>query len=62
MSDKNTKVLVNDFYKGYDIKWLRTEESHPEYYLVAEYDALKKKPKKVIEPIVEAEEETNGES
>lgn len=25
-------------YKGYDMKWLRGEPQHPEFYLVAEYD------------------------
>ena len=29
-------------YKGYSINWLRKETGHPDYGLVAEYDALKK--------------------
>lgn len=38
---KNTSKEVNDgFFKGYDIKWLREEPSHPDFFLVAEYDAL----------------------
>lgn len=32
-------LLDSGFYKGYDIRWLRNEPSHPDYYLVAEYDA-----------------------
>ena len=31
------------FYKSYDIEWLRSEPTHPDYYLVAEYDAKKEK-------------------
>ena len=26
-------------YKGYDIRWLKETEDHPDYYLVAEYEA-----------------------
>ena len=34
---------VDGFYKDYDIEWLRgIGEEHPDYYLVAEFDALKK--------------------
>ena len=29
-------------YKGYSINWLRKETGHPDYGLIAEYDALKK--------------------
>ena len=40
---KEVKVKVKDnFYKGYDMKWLKTEPSHPDFYLVAEFDALEK--------------------
>ena len=28
-----------DTYKGYDIKWLKSEPTHPEFNLVAEYEA-----------------------
>lgn len=28
------------FYKGYDIKWLKREEEHPDFYLVKEYEAI----------------------
>lgn len=31
------------FYKGYDMKWLKGEPQHPDFYLVAEYEALKEK-------------------
>ncbi len=27
------------WYKGYDVRWLRQETEHPDYNLVAEYDA-----------------------
>ena len=41
---KAKKVSVKDslkagFYKGYDIKWLKREPKHPDYYLVAEYES-----------------------
>ena len=42
--EKKEKVLTIEdggFYKGYDIKWLKKEPSHPDHYLVAEYEALK---------------------
>lgn len=25
-------------YKGYDVRWLRSEPAHPDYKLIAEYD------------------------
>jgi len=28
------------FYKGYNMKWLKKEEDHPDFFLVAEYEAL----------------------
>ena len=31
-------VEPEGFYKGYDVNWLRKEPSHPDYYLVEEYD------------------------
>jgi len=31
-------VEAEGFYKGYAIDWLRKEPTHPDYYLVAEYD------------------------
>lgn len=27
-------------YKGYNIKWLKSNPDHPDYYLVAEAEAL----------------------
>jgi hypothetical protein len=30
---------VTGFYKGYEIRWLRQNPQHPDYKLVAEYDA-----------------------
>ena len=26
-------------YEGYDIKWLKSEPEHPDFHLVAEYEA-----------------------
>lgn len=26
------------FYKGYDVEWLRSDQKHPDYKLVAEFD------------------------
>ena len=38
--EKKEKVEANNgFYKGYDMRWLKKETKHPEYYLVAEYEA-----------------------
>lgn len=41
---EKVKNIVKDtpegWYKGYDIRWLKTETSHPDHYLVAEYEAL----------------------
>lgn len=34
---------LNGFYKGYDMRWLKGEPQHPDYKLVAEYEALKEK-------------------
>ena len=28
------------FYKDYDIKWLKSEPEHPDFYLVKEYEEL----------------------
>lgn len=39
----SNEEVVDGFYKGYDIKWLRGEPDHPDYYLVAEYDSLMNK-------------------
>jgi len=42
--EKKVEAIVNDrFYKGYDIRWLRETPDHPDYYLVAEFDAIKEK-------------------
>jgi hypothetical protein len=32
---------LRDFYKGYDMRWLKEEKDHPDYKLVAEFEALK---------------------
>jgi hypothetical protein len=34
---------IHGFYKGYEMKWLKGEPQHPDYKLVAEYEALKEK-------------------
>lgn len=41
MKKQKKEQKADSFYKGYDMKWLKQEESHPDYYLVAEYEALK---------------------
>jgi len=41
----NKPEKLGVFYKSYDIKWLREYPEHPDYKLVAEYDALKAKEK-----------------
>jgi hypothetical protein len=33
-------VEIDGFYKGYDIKWLKKNPQHPDFYLVAEFEAL----------------------
>jgi len=42
IAKKEELKQVSGFYKGYVIKWLKTEPDHPDYYLVAEYEALNK--------------------
>ena len=37
---KEEAKKIAGFYKGYDIRWLRNEVSHPDFYLVAEFDSL----------------------
>lgn len=37
-------------YKGYTISWLRKMEDHPDFHLVAEFDALEPKKAKKEEP------------
>jgi hypothetical protein len=40
-NSKEKELEKAGFYKGYDIRWLReVGESHPDFYLVAEYDKL----------------------
>lgn len=43
MTEKKAPEVKKDapgWYKGYDIKWLRgLGEEHPDFHLVAEYDA-----------------------
>jgi len=37
------KVVVEEkprIFKGYDIRWLKKEVDHPDFFLVAEYEAL----------------------
>lgn len=39
---KLKKTIKEDkprFYKGYDIRWLKKETDHVDYFLVAEYEA-----------------------
>jgi hypothetical protein len=36
--EKKEKKQPKD-YKGYDIKWLKSEVNHPDFKLVAEYEA-----------------------
>ena len=36
-------VISDGFYESYDIRWLRELPEHPDYKLVAEFDALKEK-------------------
>lgn len=61
---KEDKVVdAPGFYKGYDIRWLKTETSHPDHYLVAEYESLeagKSLEEQPIEEVDEKVEETNG--
>jgi len=42
MKKKKAIQVDSGMYKGYDIRWLRAEPSHPDYNLVAEYDAKQK--------------------
>lgn len=38
--DSLVEKSENGFYKGYDLRWLKRETSHPKHYLVAEYEAV----------------------
>ena len=40
MTKKKEKEVkeASGFYKGYDIRWLAGEPTHPDYHLVAEYE------------------------
>lgn len=51
------KEKESRFFKGYDIKWLREEPSHPDFHLVAEYDALMASKE---EPVEEPKEEAKS--
>lgn len=45
MKKKTKKAVVKPepgFYKGYDIRWLKGEPSHPDFELVAEFEAKQK--------------------
>lgn len=33
---KKVEKLVNGFYKGYDMRWLKKNPDHADFYLVAE--------------------------
>lgn len=33
---KKAEKLVNGFYKGYDMRWLKKNPDHADFYLVAE--------------------------
>ena len=35
---KPKKKEAPEMYEGYDIRWLKSEPSHPDYHLVAEYE------------------------
>ena len=39
LKEKSVKEVKPREYKGYDIEWLRKETDHPDFKLVAEYDA-----------------------
>ena len=46
----NKEKVENGFYKGYDVEWLRgLGEEHPDFHLVAEYDAKHSKKDEVEE-------------
>ena len=51
------EMMKAGFYKSYDMRWLRTIPEHPDFYLVAEYDALAPEPEKEEEPEPEPQEE-----
>ena len=55
MAKKKAEVKVepSGFYKGYDMAWLKKEKTHPDFYLVAEYESEQP----VVEKEVEEEEE-----
>lgn len=36
---QKAQKATDGFYKGYDIRWLKQNEDHPDYQLVAEYEA-----------------------
>jgi hypothetical protein len=40
---KEEKKELHGFYKGYEINSLRENPTHPDYYLVAEFDKLANK-------------------
>jgi len=43
MSKKKVKNVNPNYYKSYDIKWLRgVKDEHPDGHLVDEYDKKKK--------------------
>jgi len=45
--------VATGFYKNYNIKWLRGEPTHPDFNLVAEYDALHPQKEEDVEEVVE---------
>lgn len=43
---KSVKPKMSEFYKGYDIRWLRgVGEDHPDFHLVAEFDSKNREAK-----------------
>jgi len=37
---KTENKIVDGFYKGYDLSWLKENPEHPDFYLVAEAEGL----------------------
>ena len=58
MAKKKPKIKET-FYKDYDVEWLRSNPDHPDFYLVAEYDA--EFPVEELEEVVEEVEEVEEE-
>lgn len=41
MAKEKKEKRVSSLYKGYDIKWLKDNPDHPDFYLVAEAEGKK---------------------